>query len=61
MTKKGKINDSARYKKSNKHGKWTIWNDYGNLLYELEYTDGEKSGIWKNYNEKGELINERKF
>jgi antitoxin component YwqK of YwqJK toxin-antitoxin module len=51
----------ASYKNGKKDGKWFVWDDEGNLKYELCYKDGEKTGTWKSYNEMGVVINERDY
>jgi len=60
-TEKGVKISVARYKNGEKHGKWKIRNDEGNLLYELQYKNGEKTGTWKSYNEQGKLIKKREY
>ncbi|MGD9932066.1 MAG: toxin-antitoxin system YwqK family antitoxin, partial [Mangrovibacterium sp.] len=51
----------ANYQDGHKHGEWKVWDDNGNLIYEMSYVNGEKSGTWKKYDASGELVSERTF
>ena len=42
-------------------GKGKEYNEYGELLYEGEYLNGERNGIGKEYNEFGGLAYEGEF
>jgi antitoxin component YwqK of YwqJK toxin-antitoxin module len=44
-----------------KNGKWYIWDNNGNLLFDMTYKNGQKSGLWIMWNEKGEKIDEKLY
>ena len=46
---------SGRYKKI-ENGKTTKYNQYNQIVFEGEYSNGKRNGKGKEYNEKGELI-----
>ena len=49
-------NGNIIYEIINGNGKGKEYNDYGNLIFEGEYLDGERNGNGKEYNENGILI-----
>jgi len=44
-----------------KDGNWTIWDDNGNLSFEMYYNMGEKIGTWKIYNADGSIRETRDY
>ena len=48
----------ATYRDGQKDGPGRIWNEKGNLLFEMFYTRGRKCGIWRSWDEEGNLLSE---
>ena len=37
------------------HGKWTTYDDYGNIKVIANFNNGKRDGLWKFYNDSGKV------
>jgi len=58
--KDGKKTFVASYKDGIKDGKWLVWNDKGNIVYEINYKLGKKIST-KEFDDNGKVIKEHKY
>jgi antitoxin component YwqK of YwqJK toxin-antitoxin module len=51
----------ASYKMDKKDGTWKVWDESGNLIYQMFYKNGEKTGTWTQYDSQGNEVASKTF